>query len=141
MVAGETFSATHELRLKGGVPPAVRRSMPAVARVETPTVPKVNVTVATAPETLRAAEVTQAEVVPVAFVTGDAEAPSGLAPATRLAVISDVTVHAEPRTGSAAVGTLHRAEIVEMAAREAGWILVRQGRSLGWVWGEFLAPA
>ena len=44
-------------------------------------------------------------------------------------------------TGTSGYRDYDRAVSVEVAGKQAGWVLVREGRSLGWVWGEFLAPA
>jgi hypothetical protein len=146
MVSSGADRIAGESRLKAGVPPVLARTMPTVTRLD---LPKAEPPKGPSPETasVRASPAPVTRVVASfqptlradAFTSSASLADSGFAPPARMVVLDDVTLHAEPLTRSRALGTLHRGARVEVAARQAGWILVRDGRSLGWVWGEFLA--
>lgn len=142
MVVDGLGGSLHDLGLKAGAPPVMVRHVPD-ARPVTPSVSvlavKTSVASLAVPATPRPAALVDAGSTDTPTVD-EVAAGNGFISASRLRVVSDVTVRSDPRSGSRPLGTLHRGERVEVAGKQAGWVLVRQGRSLGWVWGEFLGP-
>jgi hypothetical protein len=145
MVAGGITASPSEVSLKASVPPVAMRNVPDAAPIK-PTVAaievKTSVAALPAPPPAAAQAVLRSAIDPppaVAPQVDETAAANGFISPPRMTVVSDVTVRTDPRSGSRPLGTLHQGEHVEVAGKQAGWVLVRQGRSLGWVWGEFLA--